>query len=69
MSDKKQNLYPVTLLKDHEHAGKKELAGKTIHVNALAKQWLVANKIIGAEQAPEPAVTAVAAATQPAKKG
>lgn len=68
MSDKKQKTYPVQLLKDHKHAGKKEPAGKTIYVSAMEKQWLEANKIVVNQPAPEP-VAPAAAATQPAKKG
>lgn len=70
MSDKKQELHSVQLLKDHKHAGKKEPAGKTIKVNILEKRWMQAHQIVAPDDDPKPAATATPVAAAPsAKKG
>lgn len=41
-----EELFEVTLLKDHEHGGEKLKAGTSISVNKADRDWLQANFVI-----------------------
>lgn len=52
-----QKLEPVTLQKDHIHAGVAYKKGAVIRVNAADKDWLTAQSIIAGGTAPAAAPT------------
>ncbi|MCY1383362.1 hypothetical protein D9M68_380660 [compost metagenome] len=44
----KQEMFSVTLLQEHIHAGKKEPKGAKIEVTAIERQWLIEQQIVAA---------------------